>query len=454
MKLEPSLEALQQQIELRVLLGPQAGSRLTLSPGEYELGSGDECSIILSGPKIENCHAQLEFDGETVSITPVEGKISNAQGVEITETFMLTLGMPIEIGGIWISVDDVDAEWPNPTDVVPVMLPVPPADSPSEAAQTQTAVPTESASTTTGLWSKKILITALSLLGLTVAAIAALLIWANVSGQEPKAPSVRAAAPPTEPPSMKKVRDIVASSGIGATIEISATRDHKVLVKGFVPDQRIANSLQLALSEVSPPPTTELQIDAVLMDTAVQMIAEKIDPARAKLKVESVTAGVLSLEGAVVSQSVRESVMDLLHAGLPNLKNIHSSIVLTEDLPQILQEQLSDTGLLKKIQIVDRQPEFILRGSLTEEEMQRWESLIVKFSEKYGKLLPVRATMKLAFRKPPVHVQAIIGGNMPFVITESGERVTRGGDINGNTLLIVKDNEIIFEGSEKFRIAR
>jgi len=454
MKLEPSYEALQQQIELRVLLGPQAGSRLTLSPGEYELGSGDECSIILSGPKIENCHAQLEFDGETVSITPVEGKISNAQGVEITETFMLTLGMTIEIGGIWISVDDVDAEWPNPTDVVPVMLPVPPAASPSQAAQTQTAVPTESASTTSGLWSKKILITALSLLGLTVAAIAALLIGANVSGQEPKAPSVRAKAPPSEPRSMKKVRDIVASSGIGATIEISATRDHKVLVKGFVPDQRIANSLQLALSEVSPPPTTELQIDAVLMDTAVQMIAEKIDPARAKLKVESVTAGVLSLEGAVVSQSVRESVMDLLHAGLPNLKNIHSSIVLTEDLPQILQEQLSDTGLLKKIQIVDRQPEFILRGSLTEEEMQRWESLIVKFSEKYGKLLPVRATMKLAFRKPPVHVQAIIGGNMPFVITESGERVTRGGDINGNTLLIVKDNEIIFEGSEKFRIAR
>ena len=78
----------------------------------------------------------------------------------------------------------------------------------------------------------------------------------------------------------------------------------------------------------------------------------------------------------------------------------------------------------------------------------------IKYSEKYGKLLPVKATLKLAYRKPPVHVQAIIGGNIPFVVTESGERVTRGGDINGNTLLIVKDNEIIFEGSEKFRIAR
>ena len=267
-------------------------------------------------------------------------------------------------------------------------------------------------------------------------------------------PPITTRAVLADPPSMKKVRDIVASSGIGATIEISATRDRKVQVRGFVPDDRTAKSLQLALADVSPPPTVELHIDSLLMENAAQLIAEKIDAGRAKLKVESVTGGVLTLEGAVVSQSVRESIMDLLHAGLPDLKHVNASIVLAEDLPQILQDQLAETGLLKKMQIIDRQPEFILRGSLTEEDMQRWESLIVKFSEKYGKLLPVKATIKLTYRKPPVHVQAIVGGNTPFVITESGDRVTRGGDINGNTLLIVKDNEIIFEGSEKFRIAR
>ena len=112
MKLEPSLETLQARIELRVLFGPQAGSRLHVTPGNYELGEGDECEVILSGPKMLGRHAQLRFDGEQLTITPRDGKVCDAQGNEITESFPLGLGMPVEMGGIWISVDDVDAEWP------------------------------------------------------------------------------------------------------------------------------------------------------------------------------------------------------------------------------------------------------------------------------------------------------------------------------------------------------
>ena len=86
--------------------------------------------------------------------------------------------------------------------------------------------------------------------------------------------------------------------------------------------------------------------------------------------------------------------------------------------------------------------------------MRRWENLIENFTQRYGKLLPIRGTFKLVTRKPPVNVQAIVGGTTPFVVTENGDLVTRGGDVNGNTLVIVKDNEIIFEGSERFKISR
>ena len=102
----------------------------------------------------------------------------------------------------------------------------------------------------------------------------------------------------------------------------------------------------------------------------------------------------------------------------------------------------------------DRQPEFNMRGTLTDEEMRRGESLIVDFTERFGKLLPIRATMRVATNKPPVHVQAIIGGSSPFVMTDDGERVMRGGEVKGNKLVIVKDSEIIFEGKERFKISR
>ncbi len=452
MKLEPSLETLQQQIEFRVLLGPQAGSRLTLAPGDYDLGAGDDCSIILSGPKIRTLHARLSFDGEVPSLTPVEGSICDTQGNEITETIELDLGMPIEIGGIWISVDDVEAEWPNPTDVLPL---APPAAHPEPIEPASTNPPSTGSSVVarTGR-ARKLFFSVGASVGMVIIIVIAALLWNGHIAQPHQPALVQARAPVSDPPSLRKVRDIVATSGVGASIEISATRDQQVLVRGFVPDERTKSTLQQALLEVTPAPKLELFVDAEMMATAVQLIAEKIDPARAKLRVEGVNGGILSLEGAVNSQSVRESVMDLLSTGVPGLKRINSSIMLAEDLPQFLQDQLSEAGLLKKMQIIEKQPEFILRGTLNEDDMRRWETLIVNYTERYGKLLPVKASLRLALRKPPVQVQMIVGGAMPFVVTESGDRITRGGDINGNTLLIVKDNEIIFEGSERFRIAR
>ena len=143
-----------------------------------------------------------------------------------------------------------------------------------------------------------------------VIAIGAVL-WEGHLAQPQNRVAAQARAPVSDPPSLRKVRDIVATSGVGASIEISATRDHTVLVRGFVPDERTKSTLQQALLEVTPAPKIELFVDAELMATAIQLIAEKIDPARAKLRVESVNGGILSLEGAVVSQSVRESVMDL-----------------------------------------------------------------------------------------------------------------------------------------------
>ena len=449
MKLEPSLETLQPQIELRVILGSQAGSRLTLAPGDYALGSGDDCSIILMGPKIETMHARLSFDGETPSITPLEGKVFDAQGKEIEDTLALALGMPIEIGGIWISIDDVDAEWPNPTDVVPIM----PAAA-SEAAVAAPQDPLAAPDPAKSVGAKWVFISAVVLLSLAALSAAGFLVWMDTTDQQKHKAPAQMQVPATTPPSMRKVRDIVATSGVGSAVEISATRDQRVLVKGFVPDEKTKLVLIQALAEVKPAPKIDLVIDTELKETAVRLITEKIDPNRAKLRVESVSGGILTIEGAVLTQSVRESVMDLLHAGVPGIKRVNASIILTEDLPQLLQDHLADSGLLKKMQIIERQPEFLIRGNLNEEEMQRWETLIVNFSERYGRLLPVKATIKLSFRKPPVNVQAIVGGNMPFVVTESGDRVTRGGDINGNTLLTVKDNEIVFEGSERFRIAR
>ena len=51
-------------------------------------------------------------------------------------------------------------------------------------------------------------------------------------------------------------------------------------------------------------------------------------------------------------------------------------------------------------------------------------------------------------------IQIIVGGITPFIVTESGQRATRGGDIDGHTLISVRDGEVIFDGAERFKISR
>ena len=455
MKLEPSLETLQARIELRVLFGPQAGSRLQVAPGNYDLGEGDECEVILSGPKMLGRHAQLSFDGEQLTISPLDGKVCDAQGNEISESFPLGLGMPVEMGGIWISVDDVDAEWPDPTDVVSIMPPAAAAPATSTSAEDSSKEKNDSADEKPRRRAKAALIT--SITALTVMGIAGITLAAWLVNH-PNQPTTTLDATPKaalpDPPNLHKVRQILGTTAAGSSVEVIVTRDRRLLIKGFVPDQASKTALTTVLETLTPPPQIDLQVDADLSAAAATLLAERIDPASAKLKVESVSGGVLTIEGAVLTQRARDAVMDLLQTSLPGLKRVNASIVMAEDLPQLLQDQLAASGLLKKIQIIDRQPEFLLRGALTDDDMRRWENLIVNFTDRYGKLLPVKAVFKLATRKPPVNVQAIVGGTTPFVITENGDRITRGGDVNGNTLMIVKDTEIIFEGSERFRISR
>ena len=455
MKLEPSLETLQARIELRVLFGPQAGSRLQVAPGNYDLGEGDECEVILSGPKMLGRHAQLSFDGEQLTISPLDGKVCDAQGNEISESFPLGLGMPVEMGGIWISVDEVDAEWPDPTDVVSIMPPAAAASATSTSAEDSSTEKNDSTDEKPRRRAKAALIT--SITALTVMGIAGITLAAWLVNH-PNQPTTTLDATPKaalpDPPNLHKVRQILGTTAAGSSVEVIVTRDRRLLIKGFVPDQASKTALTTVLETLTPPPQIDLQVDTDLSAAAATLLAERIDPSSAKLKVESVSGGVLTIEGAVLTQRARDAVMDLLQTSLPGLKRVNASIVMAEDLPQLLQDQLAASGLLKKIQIIDRQPEFLLRGALTDDDMRRWENLIVNFTDRYGKLLPVKAVFKLATRKPPVNVQAIVGGTTPFVITENGDRITRGGDVNGNTLMIVKDTEIIFEGSERFRISR
>lgn len=69
--------------------------------------------------RIEDKYAQITIEDQEVEILGLEGNVFDAQGNEIDGSLALPLGMPVELGGVWISIDQIDTPWPAPASVTP-----------------------------------------------------------------------------------------------------------------------------------------------------------------------------------------------------------------------------------------------------------------------------------------------------------------------------------------------
>lgn len=456
MKIEPHLQSVLPQIELRVLYGPQSGSRLVLAPGDFLLGAGDDCAIMLAGPRIRECHAKLAFDGEQPTITPVDGDVFDSQGNEVTDTMPLTPGMPFELGGIWIAVDDPEAPWPDPEAIVAMAglaPPAPPAAPATPAAAAAMPVAEAKVEAPQKRRARFVLMGALSVIISVAIAAITISAWLVTHATPPKPTTVKF-GPGPEPAATRELRRVLAEVAPGQQMTVTTRIDGIPNIEGYVSDQAMAERVQRAIRKLSSTAAVTLRVDSELLDAARKVIARQNAPARAMLTVSEVRNGNVLLAGAVTTTSVRDAIFDAIRAEVPGIRDVGGNLYTAEDLSGVLIDRIASAGLAGKLQVVDKQPEFVLRGRLNETDMARWEKLLLSFTDDYGTLLPIRATVAVLQRKPPVNVQMIVGGAMPFVVTDNGQHIGRGGDANGHTLSAVRDNEVVFDGNERFRIPR
>lgn len=448
-------------IELRILHGAQSGSRLCLSIGEYTLGSDDSCTLILEGNGIDDRHAILRFDGHAAWIDPVDGVVRNAHGDEIDDEYELTFGLPVEIGNVWISVDKEDAPWPEPNSVMPI------DDSrdsvgvkrmaPESYGETGTGDAGERPVAADGLFmappkrSRKLVPMLLLMLLVVAGGLGAFsLIEANhVKPVIDVAPAVAEIA-----------QDIPAQEALELIKDYARTRlvrqqeqgKARWVVTGYVAKVEEQRDLSNMLASLAPPVPARVLVEEELVQSARQVLVG--EAAAAQVKVASATGGVLQLTGAAASANEIQRIEERLLASVAGISTVKSQILLPGQLGKLLRDRIAAASLADRLAITKELPEMTLAGRLTMEEIRRWEDLLVAFNREYGNVLPIRATVTRLIPKPPVGVQAIVGGAVPYIVTQAGEHVNQGGDVNGHTLVSVKDGEVVFEGRQRVRISR
>jgi len=249
MKIEPQLEALLPQLELRVLHGPQAGSRLTLAVGEYMLGTDDDCEVILAGPRLMGLHAKLKIDADAAILSPVDGSVLDGHGKHIAAGTPLALGMPVEIGGIWVSIDEVDAPWPS----TETLIPQPSIAAPSESLNHEEPLELASPETPAGddvnhqrVRARRILIASLSVLATIGIASIFGAFWLSHQAT-PVAPPVVDSQPLSNDPSLS---ERLTKAFPGRTIKITQTNGKSSVVTAYASDQPMATRMLQLIPQV------------------------------------------------------------------------------------------------------------------------------------------------------------------------------------------------------------
>lgn len=452
-------------IELRVLYGAQVGSCLTLGPGEYLLGSGDDCTVMLAGQNVAERHATLRFDGTTVLIAPHDGIVRNAHGDEIDAEQELVLGLPVELGGVVITVDHTDAPWPEPESVTPASLAqraaaeasseeVDAADASSDAhavdasaeSAREGAIMQPPARTARNLprWILAVLLMA----GVGGIGLASWYVLASRQAVKAPPPAVES-RPLVEQPPAAAVKTLADFSGSALSLERLGSGWQ---VTGYVASNAAYTSLTNAMAAAAPAVKVKVAVDEnILRDARAALDGEELN---AYLKVDSATHGVLALSGAAGSAESVERIRSLIKEKVPGVQEVKANVLLPEQLRGKLKERIAAAGLSERLVVKREGDELRLAGKLSLDEIRRWEEVILTFSKDYGNVLPVRATITRFVPKPPVGVQIIVGGAMPFIVTENGEHVNQGGSVDGHTLMSIKEGEVVFEGTQRIRIAR
>jgi type III secretion system YscD/HrpQ family protein len=241
----------------------------------------------------------------------------------------------------------------------------------------------------------------------------------------------------------------------GREIRVTSRNGGVLQVTAYASDKAMANRMQMLIRKYDNTAVTQIYQDDAMLESATTVVQKyRQEGTRAMVQIVDLKNGVPNLRGVVVSKVARDELLENLRSAVPGLRSVDASLQTTEELPSLLSDRLNVADLSKKFQILSKQPEFTVRGNLTEEELRRWEKLLVQFDEEFGQLLPIRAMITVQQKRPPINIQTVVSGAMPFVITDTGQRLGVGGEANGHTITAIRDDEVIFDGTLRYRLPR
>lgn len=405
-------------LELRVLHGPQAGSTLPVEPGqEYTLGTSDVCAAVLAGTQVEQEHAALCADADGIQVTLLQGKVTTLDRTEVSSGQVVPLGTVLRLGRVKLTVEPAGMPWPQ-DDVLEE--PDPPAGAldaaPSSARPEPAVQPEPLVAARSPRGGRRHVVSLVLFACATLLVSVAVAAW--VSGDEARPAG---GAPEAEPiPAYPMARAPIPVNPLTA------------------PEPRPALSKVERLALVT------------------RFVDKRTSPGQMELRVEEAgggEGGALRIAGAAATQAAIATLKDEARTELADAGTVEVAVLPRSELAARFEERLKAAGLARKFRVAAREPRLDLHAVLNPNEVRTWENLFQEFTREWGTVLAVRAQVDPEKDMIESHVEVVVAGAFPFVVTKDGRRISPGGVLEGRTLTAIRDGELHFSDGTRVRYA-
>lgn len=392
---------------LKILSGTHMGAEIPLGSGEFSIGTGDHCDLVLHDPSLQDEIGQIRIEEDKVTLLP--------HGSQGEETYELTPNETFAIGGLSIGVMPTGEAWHELDEALMVE-----SDAEMEPGGEEKELDRYR-------HRRKLTFLAIVVVFLLVGIFFSLYeIGFDDESLDEQLSRVSEVLPP------------------GVIVKRSTS--DRVIVKGHVASQQAKKTLEASLNRLGVPYQSSIE----LQSTLIQSVRLSLD--LQKMHHIEVNAGedpgTIVLKGFVKHKSQWVPVLDNLKTDIKGVKKwidqVDFSSDRAKDLKSMLEKRRVDT-----VDVAGDLDHISLKGSVPEGKVDGFRQAVKEYQEKYDNTPPLKTAQAV---KGKFEVQSVHIGDTSYIVTKQGKILMVGAQIEKGVVIeaIHADKLILRKGGQVY----
>jgi type III secretion system YscD/HrpQ family protein len=234
-------------------------------------------------------------------------------------------------------------------------------------------------------------------------------------------------------------------------LEVKRTEGGGWMVAGRLRTDKELQRLREGVSILQVPVEIKVVLVAERLDAVKRFVQAQHSPGRLELRMEPGTGEVLRIVGSASSAEEAAAFPERARGELAAFEPIEFDILRPEQVRERFMDRVREAGLDGKLRVTATDPVLELRGVLSPQDRRVWEALFLDFARRHGSTLKISAHVEPERDAIAANVAAVVGGAFPYIVTTTGQRIAPGGALAGNTVVAVRDGEIVLSDGARFR---